>query len=174
MLLPIVQFPDPKLRTKSLPVRAEEIANPEFQALIRDMFDTMYAAPGVGLAAVQIGVHKRFMVLDIGIGEGELIKRDPKVVVNPEIVLREGEVIWEEGCLSCPDLLVPVKRSLRVTVKALNEKGEPYEISGEDLLAVALQHEIDHMDGVLIVDKLSRLKMNLYRDKLGKGQRVVR
>lgn len=173
MLLPIVQFPDPKLRNKSASVPIEEIQTAEFQNLIQDMFDTMYAAPGVGLAAVQIGIHKRFMVLDIGINEGELVKRDPKVVINPQIVSREGEVIWEEGCLSCPDLIVPVKRSQKVTVKALNEKGESYEMEGEDLLAVALQHEIDHMEGILIVDKLSRLKMNLYREKLTKEKKTV-
>ena len=120
MLLPILKFPDQRLRDPSLPVPLETIASDEFQTLLQNMFETMYTAPGVGLAAVQIGVHQRVMTLDIGINEGELIKRDPKVVINPEIVVREGEIVWEEGCLSCPDLVVPVKRSQRVVVKALN------------------------------------------------------
>jgi peptide deformylase len=111
------------------------------------------------------------MVLDIGINEGQLIKRDPKVIVNPEIVHREGKITWEEGCLSCPDLIVPVERSQRVLVKYLDRAGKPQEIEGQDLLAVALQHEVDHMDGVLILDRLSRLKADLYREKLLKGEK---
>jgi peptide deformylase len=171
MLLPILKFPDQRLRDKSTPVSAEEISHPEFQALLENMFETMYTAPGVGLAAVQIGVLQRVMVLDIGINEGQLIKRDPKVIVNPEIVHREGKITWEEGCLSCPDLIVPVERSQRVLVKYLDRAGKPQEIEGQDLLAVALQHEVDHMDGVLILDRLSRLKADLYREKLLKGEK---
>ncbi len=154
-----------------------EIKNPEFQVLIDNMFETMYSAPGVGLAAVQIGVNKRVMVLDIGINEGQLIKRDPRVVINPEIVSREGQVVWEEGCLSCPDLVVPMERSQTVVIHSLNREGKAQEITGQDLLAVALQHEIDHMDGILILYILSRLKINLYKEKLqkeGKKQAVVR
>ena len=172
MLLPILKFPDQRLRDPSLPVPLETIASDEFQTLLQNMFETMYTAPGVGLAAVQIGVHQRVMTLDIGINEGELIKRDPKVVINPEIVVREGEIVWEEGCLSCPDLVVPVKRSQRVVVKALDRVGKAFEIDATELLAVALQHEIDHMDGIMIVDKISRLKMNLYKEKIQKGQIV--
>jgi len=173
MLLDILKYPDKRLREKSMPLRLEEIAAPEFQALLDDMFATMYAAPGVGLAAVQIGALKRVMVLDVGIHEGQLIKRDPRVLVNPEFVSKEGELVWEEGCLSCPDLVVPVERAQRVVVRSLDRHGKAQEIVGEDLLAVALQHEVDHMDGILILDKLSRLKQELYRDKLKKGQ-VVR
>jgi len=174
MLLPILKFPDQRLRDKSIPVKAADLASEEFQTLIENMFETMYAAPGVGLAAVQIAIPKRVMVLDIGINEGELIKRDPKVVINPEITFREGEGIWEEGCLSCPELVVPVKRSQHVIVKALDREGKAFELEGQDLLAVALQHEIDHMDGIMIVDKISRLKMNLYKEKVVKGQAIVR
>lgn len=174
MMLDILKYPDKRLRERSAPVKPEEINSVAFQKLLDDMFATMYAAPGVGLAAVQVGVLKRFMVLDVGISEGELIKRDPKVLINPEFVSKEGEVVWEEGCLSCPDLTVPVKRAQRVVVKGLDREGKPYELTGEDLLAVALQHEVDHMDGILILDKLSRLKQDLYKDKVKKGQVVVR
>ncbi len=174
MMLDILKYPDKRLRERSAPVKPEEINSVAFQRLLDDMFATMYAAPGVGLAAVQVGVLQRFMVLDVGIPEGELIKRDPKVLINPEFVSKEGEVVWEEGCLSCPDLTVPVKRAQRVVVKGLDREGKPYELTGEDLLAVALQHEVDHMDGILILDKLSRLKQDLYKDKVKKGQVVVR
>jgi peptide deformylase len=134
----------------------------------------MYGALGLGLSAVQIGVMQRMMTLDIGINEGQLIKRDPKVVINPEFVSQSGTVVWEEGCLSCPDLIVPVKRAENVTIKALDRHGKPFQMEGVNLLAVALQHEIDHMDGILIFDKLSRLKQDLYKDKVKKGQVVVR
>ncbi len=174
MLLPILKFPDQRLRDKSEPVKPETISTPEFQSLLDNMFETMYAAPGVGLAAVQIGVMQRVMVLDIGINEGQLIKRNPKVLINPEILEKEGSIVWEEGCLSCPDLIVPVKRAQQVALKALDREGRPLEIRGENLMAVALQHEVDHMDGILIVDKMSRLKMNLYKEKVQKGQQVVR
>lgn len=174
MLLDILKYPDKRLREVSRPVDPKRIGSPEFQKLLDDMFFTMYAAPGVGLAAVQIGVLERVMALDVGISEGELIRRDPKVLINPEFVTKEGEVVWEEGCLSCPDLTVPVQRAQQVVVRALNREGEPFELSGQDLLAVALQHEVDHMDGILILDKLSRLKQDLYKDKIKKGQAVVR
>jgi peptide deformylase len=172
MLIEIIKYPDKRLRDSSVPVDPKEIAMPEFQELLHNMFETMYAAPGVGLAAVQIGVMKRMMTLDIGINEGQLIKRDPKVIINPEFISKEGEVVWEEGCLSCPDLVVPVERAQRVRVKALDGEGKPIEIEGVDLLAVALQHEVDHMDGILILDKLSRLKQDLYKEKIKKGQIV--
>ncbi len=173
-MLEILKYPDKRLREKSQAVNPEEIGKAYFQELLDEMFQAMYAAPGVGLAAVQIGVLKRMMVLDIGISEGELIVRDPKVLINPTFKLREGEVVWEEGCLSCPDLVVPVKRAQRVVVEALDREAKPILLEGQDLLAVALQHEVDHMDGILILDKLSRLKQELYRDKVKKGQTVVR
>lgn len=174
MLLDILKYPDKRLREVSEEVSPERRASVEFQKLLDDMFETMYAAPGVGLAAVQIGVLERVMALDVGISEGELIKRDPKVLINPKFLTKDGEVVWEEGCLSCPDLTVPVKRAHRVVVQALDREGKAFELEGEDLLAVALQHEVDHMDGILILDKLSRLKQDLYKDKVKKGQVVVR
>ena len=174
MLREILKYPDKRLREKSAPVPIGQIATIEFQGLLNDMFETMYAAPGVGLAAVQVGVLQRVMVLDVGINEGQLIKRDPKVVINPEFVTKEGSLVWEEGCLSCPDLVVPVKRAQRVVIRALDREGKTFEIAGQDLMAVALQHEVDHMDGILILDKLSRLKQDLYKDKVKKGQVVVR
>lgn len=172
MLLDILKYPDKRLRDASALVDPREIQTPAFQELLDDMFETMYAAPGVGLAAVQIGVMKRVMTLDIGINEGQLIKRDPKVVINPEFIKKEGTLVWEEGCLSCPELVVPVERFERVRVRALDRQGQPIELEGDNLLAVALQHEIDHMNGILILDKLSRLKQDLYKDKVKKGQIV--
>ncbi len=174
MFLDILKFPDKRLREKSVSVKKEEISTDEFQELLNNMFDTMYGAPGVGLAAVQIGVMKRMMVLDIGIEEGEMVRRDPQVLINPEFIQKSGSIVWEEGCLSCPDLIVPVERSEQVSVRGLDREGKPLEIATSQLLAVVLQHEIDHMDGVLILDKLSRLKQDLYKDKIKKGQVVVR
>jgi len=172
--LPILKYPDMRLRDKSVPLDPAVIATHQFQQQLEDMFATMYAAPGVGLAAVQVGIHQRVMVLDIGINEGQLIRRDPKVIINPEITARDGKIVWEEGCLSCPDLIVEVERSQTVTVQCLDRGGRLQQIVGQDLLAVALQHEIDHMDGILILDRLSRLKVNIYKEKLQKeAQRQV-
>ena len=174
MPLEILIYPDKRLREVSTPVEAGEISTPEFQKLIDDMFETMHAAPGIGLAAVQVGVLKRFMVLDIGIEEGEVVKRDPRVVINPEFTHQEGEVIWEEGCLSCPELIVPMKRFQKVTIQSLDREGKPHHLTGEDLLAVALQHEVDHMDGKLIIDQISRLKRNMYTEKIRKGKIAIK
>jgi peptide deformylase len=174
MPLDILIYPDKRLREVSTPVDPKTIADPAFQKLLDEMFATMYAAPGVGLAAVQIGVLQRVMVMDIGINEGEVVKRDPRVVINPEYVHQEGSVVWEEGCLSCPDLVVPMKRFQRVKIHSLDRHGQPQELEGVDLLAVAIQHEIDHMDGKLILDQLSRLKRNIYTDKVQKGKIAIR
>lgn len=174
MVLEIVKYPDKRLREVSAEVNPREIKTPEFQKLIDQMFETMYAAPGIGLASVQVGVLKRLMVMDIGIEEGEVVLRDPKVVINPKIVQNEGEVVWEEGCLSCPGIVVPMKRSKKVKMISLDREGKPQELEGTDLLAVAIQHEIDHMDGKLILDQLSRLKRNLYTEKVQKGKIAVR
>ncbi len=172
--LPILIYPDKRLRELSQKVSHEEITTPDFQRLIEDMFVTMYQAPGIGLAAAQVGVLKRVMVMDIGIEEGEVIQRDPRVVINPRFTLQAGSVIWEEGCLSCPDLVVPVKRFQKVSIEFLDHEAKPQSLTGEDLLAVAIQHEIDHMDGKLILDQLSRLKRNIYLDKVQKGKIAVR
>lgn len=174
MLLDILLYPDQRLREESVPVDPSEVGTKEFQKLLDDMLETIYHAPGIGLAAVQVGVMKRFMVMDIGIEEGEVLVRDPRVVINPEITAREGSVVWEEGCLSCPELVVPMKRSQKVTIKSIDREGKPQEITGEDLMAVAIQHEIDHMDGKLIIDQISRLKQNLYKEKVQKGKIAIR
>jgi peptide deformylase len=123
----------------------------------------MYAAPGVGLAANQVGVLKRIAVVDVSHPDGE---PDLLVLVNPEIVARDGQIDWEEGCLSFPGIQVDVNRSARVRVKALNRDGEPFELEAEDLLAVALQHEIDHLDGVTLHDKVSFLKRRMIMREL--------
>ena len=174
MKLDILIYPDKTLRELSLPVTEGELHTPGFQELIDNLFETMYAAPGIGLAAVQVGILKRVMVMDIGIEEGEVVKRDPRVVINPEFSFQEGSVIWEEGCLSCPDLVVPMKRFQKVGIQCLDREGKKQRIEGVDLLAVAIQHEIDHMDGKLILDQLSRLKKNMYTEKVRKGKVAVR
>jgi peptide deformylase len=174
MVLDILLYPDKRLREVSTPVELKQIKEAKFQKLLDDMFETMYVAPGVGLAAVQIGVLQRVMVMDIGINEGEVVKRDPRVVVNPEYLHQEGSVVWEEGCLSCPDLVVPMQRYQKVKIRYLDREGKPHEMEGVDLLAVAIQHEIDHMDGKLILDQLSRLKRNIYSEKVRKGKVAIR
>ena len=165
MILEIVKYPDPILKKKSQPVAR---VDRELQTLVENMFETMYDAPGVGLAAPQIGVLQRILIVDVGRLEGETRKADPKVLINPKIVSREGKIAWEEGCLSLPRLLVPVERSQQVIVEAWDLDGKTIRHSGEDLLAVAFQHEIDHLDGILLVDRLSRLKRELYKKKLEK------
>lgn len=157
-ILEIKEYGEPVLREKSLPVK--EIT-PEILNLIRDMAETMYTAPGVGLAAPQVGVSKRIIIID-GEEEGLI------VLINPTMVKSEGEVIAEEGCLSIPGVYSEVKRSSKVTVKALNESGEPIKITKEGLLARALQHEIDHLEGILFVDRIGKLKRQLLLNKLKK------
>ena len=143
----ILKEGDPALREKSKLVSK---ITPNIIKLIKNMLDTMYDAEGVGLAAPQIGVLKRVIVIDVGDG--------PIVLVNPEIIEGQGEVTETEGCLSCPGLVGDVKRDKIVKVKGLNEKGEEVVIQGEDLLAIALQHEIDHLEGILFIDKATNLR----------------
>ncbi len=133
------------------------------------MFETMYAAKGVGLAAPQVGLSQRLTVIDISVGEDESKKL---VLINPEIVSREGTQVGEEGCLSIPGFREPVTRANKVTVKAHNEKGEQIEVSGEELLARALQHEIDHLNGKLFINHLSSLKRDIIRRKIKKLQKA--
>jgi peptide deformylase len=151
-LLEIAVFPEESLKKRAEPV---EQVDDEIRKLIDDMAETMYAAPGVGLAANQVRVLKRVVVVDIEHPEGSpnLI-----VMVNPEIVERSGEIAWEEGCLSFPGINVDVSRSAKLKVRALDRDGKPFEFEAEDLLAVAIQHEIDHLDGVTLADKVSFLK----------------
>lgn len=163
MTLNILKYPDPLLKKKSASV---EKVDRDIQELIDQMFETMYAAPGVGLAAPQVGILKRILVVDIGRLEGETRKPDPRVIINPSVKTREGKIIWEEGCLSLPGLIVPVERAQKIVVEGLDRDGKSVRYPGEDLLAVAFQHEIDHLDGILLVDRLSRLKRDLYKKKL--------
>ena len=151
----VLTYPDARLRSKALPV---QMVDDEVRWLIDDMIETMYAASGIGLAANQVGVLKRIVVMDVSYPDGE---PDIMVLINPEIVDREGEITWEEGCLSFPQVREEVTRSARVEIKALNRDGEPFEIDAVELLAVALQHEIDHLDGILFPDRLSLLKKRM-------------
>ncbi|WP_115050835.1 peptide deformylase [Xanthomonas arboricola] len=167
-LLPILEFPDPRLRTKAVPVDAAELTSPAFQTLLDDMFQTMYEAPGIGLAASQVDVHKRFMVIDVS-DEKNL----PQVFVNPEIVGRQGEQVYQEGCLSVPGIYADVARADAITVRYLDRHGKAQELSTDGLLAVCIQHEMDHLDGKLFVDYLSPLKREMVRKKLAKQRKHV-
>lgn len=164
--LSIITYPNPALKKVSEPV---ERVTKEIQKLLEDLAETMYAAPGVGLAAPQVGELKRVIVLDASWGK-EGGKKQLYQLVNPKIVERSGEIEWEEGCLSIPEFLQKMKRSKSVKVEALDKNGKKIVVEGEDLLAVCLQHEIDHLDGKLIIDKASRLKRKLYLDKIKKVQ----
>lgn len=157
-ILEIKEYGEPVLRGKALPVK--EIA-PETLNLIKDMAETMYADSGVGLAAPQVGVSKRIIVID-GEEDGLI------VLINPLIIESEGELEEEEGCLSIPGIYSLVKRSSKVTVKALNEKGDPTEVTKEGLAARALQHEIDHLDGILFIDRIGRMERQIALNKFKK------
>ena len=163
-LLNILEFPDPRLRKVAAKVtRVDE----SMGSLIDDMFETMYDAPGVGLAATQVNVHKRLLVIDISED-----KTEPLVFINPEITVLDPEPLgYEEGCLSVPGYYELVSRPKKVSVKALNRDGEPFELEAEGLLAVCIQHEVDHLDGKLFVDYLSSLKRQRIKSKLQKEQR---
>ena len=163
--LPILEYPDPRLRKVAAPVAA---VTPEIQKLVRDMAETMYAAPGVGLAATQVDVHKRVIVIDVSEARDEL-----QVFINPEMVVAEGEAEGEEGCLSVPGVYDRVKRAARVTVRALDERGEPFEGVFEGTLAMCVQHEMDHLIGKVFVDYLSPLKRARLSAKLRKKQRLA-
>ncbi|HZP43936.1 MAG TPA: peptide deformylase [Candidatus Binatia bacterium] len=169
-LRPILQYPDPVLKKRALPV--ENIGG-EVAQLVADMTETMYAAPGIGLAAPQVGVSSRVVVLDVRNEDEEPGKRLLKLI-NPEIVEREGEIVWEEGCLSVPDLTAPVTRARRVLVRAWTPEEREIQVEAEELLAVALQHELDHLEGRLFLDRLSRLKRDLYRARQKKLERQGR
>ncbi|MBK6516670.1 MAG: peptide deformylase [Polyangiaceae bacterium] len=162
----ILHYPDPKLREKAQPV---ERVTPEISKLIDDMAETMYAAPGVGLAATQIGEPHRIFIIDIA---SEEEPSDLRVFINPEIVVRDGTQMWEEGCLSFPGATEEIKRAERVTVRALDRDGKTFELQADGLLAVAIQHENDHLDGVLMIDHVGPLKKRLMARKVQKhGER---
>ncbi len=167
-LLPILEFPDPRLRTRAVPVNPAQVTEPAFQTLLDDMFETMYEAPGIGLAASQVDVHQRFMVIDVSEG-----KDQPQVFVNPEILAREGEQVYQEGCLSVPGIFADVTRADRIEVRFVGRDGQPHQLQADGLLAVCIQHEMDHLDGKLFVDYLSPLKREMVRKKLAKQRRQV-
>ena len=164
-LLKILEFPDPRLRTIAEPV---EQVDDEVRKLIDDMFETMYDAPGIGLAATQVNVHKRIVVIDLSEDKSE-----PLVMINPEFeVLTEDQDQMQEGCLSVPGFYENVERPNRIRLKALDRDGKPYELIAEELLAVCIQHELDHLNGKLFVDHISRLKRDRIRSKLEKKHKL--
>ena len=163
-ILDILIYPDPRLREVADPV---ERVDDEVRTLVEDMAETMYDAPGVGLAATQVGVNKRVFIIDIA-DEDE--PSNLQVFINPDIFHREGTQSWKEGCLSFPEISEEIKRARRVRVRALDLSGNEFELEAEGLLAVAVQHENDHLDGVLMVDKVSPLKRRLIGRKLAKRQ----
>ncbi len=167
-LLPILEFPDPRLRTKAVLIDAAEVTTPAFQELIDNMFQTMYEAPGIGLAASQVDVHKRFMVIDVSEG-----KDTPMVFINPEIVTQQGGQVYQEGCLSVPGIFADVTRADSITVRYLDRQGVAQELTTDGLLAVCVQHEMDHLDGKLFIDYLSPLKREMVRKKLAKQRKHV-
>jgi peptide deformylase len=164
-LLPILRYPDPRLHTRATPV---EVVDDDIRQLVADMAETMYEAPGIGLAATQVNVHRRVVVIDVTEDRSGLM-----VLINPEILERRGEQVCEEGCLSVPGVYEKVSRAEWVHVRALNEKGESYEIETDGLLAVCIQHEIDHLDGKVFVEYLSPLKLNRIKTKLAKKARIT-
>lgn len=166
MVRKILKYGEPVLEQLAEPVT--EFNTEELEKTIADMFETMYAAKGVGLAAPQIGLSKRISVIDISVGEDETKKL---VLINPEVVSSEGKQVGEEGCLSIPGFREPVARANKVTVKAHNQKGEVVELQGDELLARAFLHEIDHLQGVMFISHLSALKRDIIRRKIKKLQK---
>jgi peptide deformylase len=161
--LTILEFPDPRLRTRAAPVAEFD---PALKKLAADMLETMYEAPGIGLAATQVNVHRQILVLDVSEE-----KDQPMVIVNPKIVSREGSQTYQEGCLSVPGIFADVDRADRIRVEAQDAEGNPLAIEADGLLAVCIQHEMDHLVGKLFVDYLSPLKRELVRKKLEKQRR---
>jgi peptide deformylase len=164
-LLTILEYPDPRLRKIAAPVAA---VTPEIEQLVRDMAETMYAAPGVGLAATQVDRHLRIIVMDVSEARDTL-----RVFINPELVAAEGEAESEEGCLSVPGYYERVTRPSRVRVRALDARGKPFELEAEGMLAVCIQHEMDHLVGRVFVDHLSPLKQSRLMSRLRKKQRQM-
>lgn len=162
-LLPILQYPDERLHRVAAPVAT---VDGKIRQIVRDMADTMYAAPGIGLAAIQVDVPLRIIVVDSSPSHDAL-----QVFINPEIIVRSGVSTFDEGCLSVPGIYERVPRADRITVRALDADGKPFELSADGLLAVCIQHEIDHLDGKVFVEYLSRLKQQRILDKLKKQRR---
>ncbi len=164
-VLEIKKYPAKVLKKKAEPVAA---IDRDLQNLIDDMIETMYAAPGVGLAAPQVGVSKRLAVIDVSMKDSEM---PLLVLINPELVKKEGSIEFEEGCLSFPGFTAKVERAEKLVVRALDRDGKPYEIESGGLLAIALQHEMDHLDGILLIDKVTPLKREFFKKRLRKVQK---
>lgn len=162
-LLPILQYPDERLHIVAKPV---EKVDERIQTLIADMFETMYEARGIGLAATQVDVHERVVVMDLTEDKSE-----PRVFINLTILEKNGETTYEEGCLSIPGIYDTVTRAERVKIEALNEKGETFTLEADGLLAICIQHELDHLNGKVFVEHLSQLKQNRIKTKLKKRQK---
>ena len=161
----ILHYPDPRLRQVAQPVTT---VDDEVRRLVDDMAETMYAAPGIGLAAVQINVAQRVVVIDLSETRNAL-----QVFINPEIMERDGKQVFEEGCLSVPGVYDEVERSRHIRMRALDRNGQPFELEAEGLLATCIQHEIDHLEGKVFVDYLSRLKQTRIRKKIEKQERLA-
>ena len=162
--LKILEFPDPRLRTKATPVT---VVDDDLRKLIDEMFETMYAAKGIGLAATQVDIHRRLLVTDISVDND-----DPHVLINPEILEKDGTIVTDEGCLSVPGYYEEVERAEHIKVRFLDREGAAVELEAHGLLAVCIQHEIDHLDGKLFVDYLSEAKRSRIRKKLEKERRL--
>ena len=155
--LPILEYPDPRLRIRAEPVTKFDT---ELKTLVADLFETMYAAPGIGLAATQVNVHKRLLVCDVGVDS-----KQPYCLINPEIIRAEGKTNAEEGCLSVPEFYDFIDRAAVIRVRAFDPDGKPFELDAEGMLAVCIQHEMDHLEGKLFVDYLSELKRERLKKK---------
>jgi len=164
-ILEILMYPDERLRTVAKPV---ETVDDNTRQLVNDMLETMYDANGIGLAATQVDIHQQVIVMDLSENRDE-----PRVLINPTITEKDGEQLYDEGCLSVPEYYAPVKRAESITLTALDEQGEIYELKADGLLAVCIQHEIDHLLGKVFVDYLSRLKQDRVRKKLVKRARTA-
>jgi len=162
-ILDILQFPDKRLRTVAKPVKK---VDETIKKLVDDMFETMYVAPGIGLAATQVNVHRQVIVIDISEE-----KNQPLCLINPQIIAEEGIESCDEGCLSVPDIYETVERCEKITVKALDQNGDEYTLQADEMLAVCIQHEMDHLKGKLFVDYLSPLKLQRIKKRLMKAQR---
>ena len=159
-LLSVLQFPDKRLRTKAAPITE---VNAEIRTIIDNMFETMYEHSGIGLAATQVNIHQRIIVMDVSEN-----RTSPTCLINPEIIAREGVQYESEGCLSFPGVYDKVERAGKIRLRALDQNGKGYEMDADELLSVCIQHEMDHLDGILFVDHLSRLKQERARKKLDK------
>jgi len=165
-VLPILEFPDPRLRIRAAPVELSHISTAHFQQLLDDMLETMYAAPGVGLAATQVNVHRRFMVIDVSEQHDT-----PRVFINPSIIDRQCERVHQEGCLSVPGMFADISRADHITVEFLDRFGQEQRLETDGLLSTCIQHEMDHLEGKLFIDYLSPIKRTMIRKKLEKQRK---